>query len=113
MYSTCSPGPFRLAGQIFIILFLFEMMPARAQLSGDPAQAGAFAYCEVRNQGRSEADALQYATQIMAETLMQGAGPLAAGLQVNNPALLERWRYLVESLCQESSVPGSGLEILR
>ena len=113
MTRTCPPGLFRLAGLVFSALSLLNMTSVRAQLSGDPAQAGAFAYCEVRNQGRSEDEAQQYATQIMAETLMQGSGPLAAGLQVNNPALLERWRYLVDSLCPESTVPGSGLDSLR
>ena len=78
---------------------------ASAQWNGDPAQAGAAAYCEARNQGRSSAEAEQSATQIMAEVLAITAGPVGAGLQLNSPALLERWTYLVDSLCPDSELP--------
>ena len=78
---------------------------ASAQWNGDPAQAGAAAYCEARNQGRSSAEAEQSATQIMAEVLAITAGPMGAGLQLNSPALLERWTYLVDSLCPDSELP--------
>jgi hypothetical protein len=78
---------------------------AIAQWNGDPAQAGAETYCEMRNQGRSSADAEQKAIQIMAEVLLIRAGPVGAGLQLNSPALLERWRYLADSLCPESELP--------
>ena len=83
---------------------------ASAQWNGDPAQAGAAAYCEARNQGRSSAEAEQSATQIMAEVLAITAGPVGAGLQLNSPALLERWTYLVDSLCPNSGASPTDLE---
>jgi hypothetical protein len=75
---------------------------AQAQWSSDPSQAGATAYCATRNQGQSIEQAELAATQAMAEVLQLSSGPVLAALQVNNPVLVARWRYLVESLCPES-----------
>jgi hypothetical protein len=88
----------------FLVCLIFLAAPplAQAQWSSDPAQAGATAYCASRNQGQSIEQAEQAATQATAEILQLAAGPLVAALQVNNPVLVARWRYLVQSLCPES-----------
>ncbi len=81
---------------------------AQAQWNNDPAQAGAAAYCTIRNQGLSVAQAEQAATQAMAEILQLSSGAVVAGLQLNNPVLVTRWRYLVDNLCPGSDAPDPG-----
>lgn len=85
-----------------LLLPALQPLPAAAQISADPAQAGAAAYCETINQGLGVDQAELRANQAMAETLLVGSDPLAAGLLVNTPALQERWRYLVASLCPDA-----------
>jgi hypothetical protein len=77
-------------------------LPALAQWSSDPAQAGASAYCETLNQGLGISQAELRANQAMAEVLSITAGPVAAELTLNNPALLDRFSYLIDSLCPNS-----------
>ena len=85
-------------------------LPALAQWSSDAAQAGASAYCETINQGLGVSQAELRASQAMAEVLSITAGPVAAGLTLNNPALLERLSYLIESLCPNSGASPMDLE---
>jgi hypothetical protein len=93
----------RLIARLVTVMVSLEPLAAAAQWSADPAQAGAQAYCETINQGLTVDQAEQRANQAMAEILLTGSDPLSAGLRVNSPALQERWRYLVDSLCPESS----------
>ena len=85
-------------------------LPALAQWSSDPAQAGASAYCETINQGLGISQAELRASQAMAEVLSITAGPVAAGLTLNNPALRERLSYLIDSLCPNSGASPMDLE---
>ena len=98
----------------FLICLISLAAPqlAQAQWSSDPAQAGATAYCASRNQGQSIEQADQAATQATAEILQLASGPLVAALQVNNPVLVARWRYLVQSLCPDADGqdPSEGAE---
>lgn len=85
-------------------------LPALAQWSSDAAQAGASAYCETINQGLGVSQAELRASQAMAEVLSITAGPVAAGLTLNNPALLDRLSYLIDSLCPNSGASPTDLE---
>ncbi len=85
-------------------------LPALAQWSSDAAQAGASAYCETINQGLRVSQAELRASQAMAEVLSITAGPVAAGLTLNNPALLDRLSYLIDSLCPNSGASPTDLE---
>ena len=85
-------------------------LPALAQWSSDAAQAGANAYCETINQGLGVSQAELRASQAMAEVLSITAGPVAAGQTLNNPALLDRLSYLIDSLCPNSGASPTDLE---
>ncbi len=85
-------------------------LPALAQWSSDAAQAGASAYCETINQGLGVSQAELRASQAMAEVLSITAGPVAAGLTLNNPALLDRLSYLIDSLCPNSGASPTDLD---
>lgn len=95
------------------LLIALQPLAGTAQFSADPAQAGAAAYCETINQGLGVEQAELRANQAMADILLTGSDPLAAGLLVNTPALQERWRYLVASLCPNTPAAAGSLDLPR
>lgn len=105
LLSPITVGSAWRGGPLIAVLLLAMAPRAQAQWSNDPAQAGATAYCTVLNQGLGVARAEEAATQAMAEVLQLASGAVLAGLQLNNPLLVTRWRDLVDNLCPDGDEP--------